>query len=56
MYRIALLIAALAALPIASTAAEVSGSFSVGEQKLEPTHATAMRIRDQSAPRQFHPL
>jgi len=54
MYRIALLIAALAALPIASPAAEVSGSFSVGEQKLEPTHATAMRIRDQSAPRQFH--
>ncbi len=53
MYRIALLIAALAALPIASNAAEVSGSFSVGEQKLEPAHATAMRIRDQSAPRQF---
>ncbi len=53
MVRIALLFTALAAIPIVSPAAEVSGSFSVGEDKLEPKHATAMRIRDQSAPRQF---
>lgn len=34
-------------------AAEVSGHFSVGAERLEPTHATAIRIRDQSAPRTF---
>lgn len=34
-------------------AAEVSGHFSVGDQRLEPTHATAIRIRDPNAPRTF---
>jgi hypothetical protein len=36
-----------------ATAAEVSGEFSVGDQRLEPVHATAIRIRDQFAPRSF---
>lgn len=35
------------------SAAEVSGQFSVGDQRLEPAHATAIRIRDQFAPREF---
>ena len=40
-----------AALPL--SAAEVSGHFSVGDQRLEPVHAIAIRIRDQFAPRTF---
>lgn len=36
-----------------ATAAEVSGHFTVGDQRLAPAHATAIRIRDQFAPRRF---
>lgn len=53
MYRIALLFAAVAIFPIACPAASVSGHFHVGDQRLEPSHATAIRIRDQNAPRRF---
>ncbi len=53
MFRTAMLCAALAAIPNVGWGAEVSGHFSIGDQRLEPSHATAIRIRDQFAPRSF---
>jgi hypothetical protein len=53
MFRTAMLCAALAAIPNVGWGAEVSGHFTIGDQRLEPAHATAIRIRDQFAPRSF---
>lgn len=47
------MLAFLLAIVPAARAAEVGGHFSVGDQRVEPRHATAIRIRDQNAPRRF---
>lgn len=39
--------------PTAQAAGRVEGGFQVGERKLAPRHAVALRIRDQDAPRSF---